>query len=371
MATGPSTPQVSNVYIPNWEASGKLTVGFSRNPKKFFTPALAQFVRTPKLQGFYLKFTNQESGRFVSGQLDADGQDLRSVWPDGTNAPQPIDEESFRWVPFEAKRRAYSYSSGYLAKQMSDFNLLELKRVPKAKKLMTQRDIRVATLLTTTTNWAASTDLDLASDHFGTATAIGGGKLDSGTETQPNIQIAFNSVASKITLDTMGEIESEPERFTVVMNPNDARKIATSPELKAFLKGSPDAEKQITGNLHPNARYGLPASLYGFDIKIVTSVKVTNPKGATLARSFVWPDASVVMLAKPSSLEGVYGEGSFSTLTIFYYTDGAGEDVAGMDIAVEEFDDPENKLWKGRCLEHTKEVLTCPASGFLLTSATG
>lgn len=363
MATGPGTPQANNVYIPNWEASGKLTVGFSRNINKFALPRYSQYVRTPKGNGYYLKFTNQESGRVLS-------QD-KFTWPDGRPAPQPLDDESFTWVAFATQRYSYGYSSGHQALQMADFNLREVKRATKALKAMTARTMRAITTLTTAANWQTTADGDLSVDHTDTATNVAGGKFDAGTSTAPYIMKGLNAIATKIALDTMGAVESDPDRFAVIINPNTAKAWAASAEIKDYLKGSPAAFAQVTGNLHPNARYGLPSHLYGFEIIIEGTVKVTSNKGATLARSFAFPDSKAVILTKPSQLEGVYGEGSFSTLTTFYYTDGAGEGVSGMDLAVEEFDDANNKLWTGRVLEQTAEVLTCPASGYYLTATDG
>lgn len=353
MATGPSTPQATNAFIPNWEASGKYAVGFARNPSKFRLAKYVQYVKSPKVKGYYLKFTNQEAGRVIDNN--------RYLWPYGKPRPVPTDPESFTYKSFDLIRRDYAYGLDLKTIEQADHNVKSVERDSKATKAMTARTMRSISTITTGSNWQTTADPDISSDHTATATTLVGGKLDTGTPNNPLIMNALNAMAILVTLDTMGSIESTPETFMAVFNPNFAKALVATPEYKAYLQGSPDAYNQIKGNLHPNNKYGLPDTLYGYGLVIEDAVKVTNNKGGTLARSFAWPDGTLALMHRPREIDGVYGEGTFSTYTIFH----------DEDMQVEEYTDERNKMWEGHVVEATAEKLTCPASGYLLTSAVG
>ncbi len=113
-------------------------------------------------------------------------------------------------------------------------------------------------------------------------------------------------------------------------------------------------------SLHSNANYGLPDQIYGVEIEIEHTVKVTSERGAAVARSYAWPDESIALVFRQGELDGVYGERSFSTFTMFH----------DLDMEVQERSDTFDDLWQGRVVEETAEVLTCPASGYLITAAT-
>jgi hypothetical protein len=353
MATAVSIPGPTNVFIPNWEASGKLLVGFARNPRTFPINRYIARVKSPKVRGYYLKYTNQAAGRVIDSN--------RYLWPDGMTRPVPKTPESFIYIQFNCVRRDYGYGLGQLTIDMADHNVAEVERKGKAALMMTARSLRVHSVLNTTTNWGTAADPDLSTNHQDTATNMGGGKFDVGTSTAPYLQKGLNKAASIITLDTMGAVANDPTKFYVIMNPDDARLIASSPEIHDYLKGSPSAYAEVTGGLHPNNKYGLPQTLYGYEIVVDDTVKVTSEEGATLGRSYSWTAAQVAMVTREGELEGVYGERSFSTFTVFWQE----------DMTVEEYADARNRLWEGHVAENTAEVLTCPASGFLFTACTG
>lgn len=366
MATGPGFPQASNVFIPNWEASGRLSVGFCRNPAAFSLNQYVQMQKAKKIKGYYLKFTNQEQVRVVDQN--------RYKWPYGKPAPVPGDPESFNFLPYTIQRQAYPYGLDTKTISQADFNVQEVERKSKMTKAMTARTMRSISTITTTSNWQTAADPDLAADHTSTATALVGGKLTTGTSANPVILNASNAMLAQVTLDTNAAIDYDPDVFRWVMNPNTAKALAATPEFKDYLKSSPDAYAQVTGKLYPNKRWGLPGTLYGLDICIEAATKITSERGATLARSFCWPDGTIALLARQGALEGAYGEANFSTFVILYGgedgSDGAGSTQApkGIDLIVEEFTDANNKMWLGRVFEETAEILACPASGYLLTS---
>lgn len=366
MATGPGFPSSTNGHIPNWVDSGRLTVGFSRDPKQFAYNRYISYSQTKFPIGYYLKWNNQAQARVISTD--------RYLWAYGHPRPVPADPEAFRWVQFRTVRRDYAYGHDLDTIETTDFNLMQVDRRGRAQLAATSRAKRIITDLTTTANWTAATDGDLTVDHTGTATALAGGKLDAGTSTAPYFQKAITNMMDICTTDTNGYIQSTPGKWQIIMNPTDARKIAASQELHDYLKGSPFAYPEVSGTLHDNRRYGLPPQLYDVEICVDASVEVTSEVGASsLTRSYVWPSGSVGFVYRPDQLDGVYGEKPFSTYTLFYRAadeNGKSIDATGIDLVVTEFTDQRNRMWEGHVTEETVGYVTCPASGYLITAAT-
>jgi len=130
-------------------------------------------------------------------------------------------------------------------------------------------------------------------------------------------------------------------------------------EIQDHLKGSYDAAKSLTTQLGSVNRFGLPEVLYGYKIVIEKTVKVTSPKGATVAKSYVLGDDTPFMCSRPGGLEGVEGSPSFSTVTAFIYE----------EMSVESKHDRDNRRHLGRAVDNLAMVLTAPTSGFLFTAA--
>jgi hypothetical protein len=355
-ATGPGYPGANNTYIPV-DLSGKLRIGFSRDAKKFHFPKVWQYVESPKGNGYYLKLTSQEAARVVNIQ------DFQ--WPD--DAPDRTSDsgtESFTFVPFLTSRNSYKFRLGDKTSQQADWPIVEQHGKIKAAQCMTARSVRGWTAATTTSNWAQSGDTaNLSADHYSAASSIPGvgGYLDQGTSTSPWLKLALGYIADLVNQDTLGVVDSEPDKYYVIMNPADARKIASSPEIHDYMKSSPAARDEIIKGEHPNGKYGLPSQVYGFNILVENAVRVTNKKGATRASSYVVPNGSIVVASRTGELEGVFGAPSFSTLSMFWYRD---------EMTVETKHEDWDRLTYGRVVEDTYETVTCPASGFYITSAT-
>lgn len=353
MATGPGFPSATNTFIPNWEASGRLAVQYTRNVKDFQLNKWVQLVQSPKVTGYYLKMSAQEAARV------AHGNDYLWSW-DSVRPMHPEGLESFNFLPFSVKRYDYGFNLGTDTVDQADWNVAEQHARIHAAKGMTHRTIRAITALTTTTNWNTTADPDLAADHFGTATALAGGYLDQGTAVAPLLKKALDKIAVKIDLDTLGTVR--PDQLHVIFNPNTARLLAESPEIHEYIKGSPAALDEIKTGTSPNARYGpgLPSSIYGYKVIVENTMKVTSRKGETLVKAYAFPDQTIAVAARPGELEGVVGP-SFSTMTLFWYRD---------EMTLERFEDPKNRLMEYHVTDCTAEILTAPASGYLITSAT-
>lgn len=339
-------PGGANTYVPSHEASNSLVVDFSRNPEKFPIAKYAQIVPVDKQVGYYLEMTVEEAGRV----LDSEGANYN--WPDGAEAPRGNDgTESFDFKPFITQRKAYPYNVGWLASEQAGWDVLAQNGRIYAQKAMTVRTMRTVTVATTTGNYASSHTSAVASIPSVT------GKHDISTTARADIKRSLDYAADVIRRDTLSVVE--PGDLIFVCSPGYARKISVCQEILDFIKGSPAAKEYLSGQLGPNAQYGLPGVLYGYKVVIEDTVRVTSKKGATKATSYVLDDAKPFMCSRPGGLEGVYGSPSFSSLTLF----------AKEEMTVEQKSDPDNRRTKGRVVDDVSPVMTAPVSAFLFTEA--
>lgn len=63
-------PSQTNVYLPSYEASGKLTVDYSRKPSDFRVMSYLQLQKVSKTTGKYLVFKPDQAGRIPSTTLN-------------------------------------------------------------------------------------------------------------------------------------------------------------------------------------------------------------------------------------------------------------------------------------------------------------
>lgn len=376
--TGPGFASATNLYIPNWVNSGRVTIGFSRNPKMFPYNRYISYAAVQKNKGFYLQWTQQAQARILTS-----GGNNAFLWAYGQDRPVPANPEAFNYQSYTLTRYDYAYGSDHDTLSQADFDYQQVLRNTHAQLAATNRANRIITALTTTANWASAAYIggnDMSLDHYSTATAAGGGLFDAGTSTAPYFMKGVDYALDKISLDTNGALTSQPGKMCLVMNPTTARKIAASQEMKDFLKGSPYALPSITGSIFEQKNYGLPPTFQECEVVVDNSVKVTSNVGASsVSRSYIFPDGDVLLMYRPDTLDGVYGEKPFSTLSLFYRAnpgsggsaaanEGRNIDSTGVDLVVTEFEDLRNDRWEGHVTEETTEILTAPQTGWLFTS---
>ena len=80
----------------------------------------------------------------------------------------------------------------------------------------------------------------------------------------------------------------------MTINPKVARELAASPEIHEYIKGSYWAKDEIEKGAHPNGKYGLPSSIYGFSVIVENAVRVTSQKGATRASQYAMPNQTIL-----------------------------------------------------------------------------
>jgi hypothetical protein len=314
MATVPVFPGAAAVFVKTFDASGRLTADYSRNVRDFAINKYCQIQPVTKIAGYWRQSTVEEEGRVLNSDLSD------RMWADGAPRPDFYGEaESSQFNQYLCKRYAWGVTLGDLTIDQADWTISEEYSVKKAQQAMTGRTQLGVTALTTVANWTtnASThtiDVTTINDSSGTNT----GKWSASTTTRQDVKRSLNYGANIILLDTLSAINVND--LILTMSPNCARGLAQTQEIVDHIKGSPDALAQVRGELPgENAIFGLPEKLYGFPIVVEKTAKVTSRKGATRSASYVFPDSTPAMVARPGSLIGLFGAPSFATIAFFMF----------------------------------------------------
>lgn len=380
----PASFTAHQTFVPNFDASGKLVVAFSRNIKDFPINKWITLTPVKQLAGYYLRIVPENAARIVNAKVED------SIWPDGQPAPiGQFNTEVLDWKQFVCFRYVSPYAIGKLAVDSADFDVMTLHQRQAAQQRMTGRAQLVFKKLVPGSqaeaqsmwlnHWAYgpnTANLSLALKE-GNGTPAGGtnpGNAYNGDAFQPNFKKILQTIAVKINQDTFGVVSTK--NLCVVVNPNTAVRLSQSAEVHAYLKESPYALAQIRGDeKNQNAIWGLPERLYGFEIVVDDTVMVgdnplvqTDPNKSPFeymqTKSYVLPDNALLVVAKPNSLVSPIGP-NFSTATIFAYE----------EMVVEEKYDEDNRLYRGRVIDTIGVELTAPVSGYFVkdisyTSAT-
>lgn len=338
-----------NTYVPSTEATNNMVVDFSRNPSKFAVNKYTKLMPVTKGVGLYTSMTIEERGRITQTNL------AKHMWADGDDAPDFRGEtESFEFLPYQTKRVAFGFRMGQKAAKQAAWDILAQHAGIKAQQAMTGRTQLAVTVATTAGNYPAANTSAVSSISGVT------GKWDVSTTARLDIKRSIDHALDIIRLATLDAVSMDD--FKLVMSPGCARKIAVSQEIADFIKGSPDALPYIKGKLGPNAQYGLPERLYGVELVIEATAKVTSKKGATRVASYVLSDTTPFIVARVGSLEAGTDTNKgprFDTITGFFLE----------DMTVESKSDTDNRVEKGRVVDDYVYKMTAGISGFLFTAA--
>ncbi len=352
-----------NAFIP--AATGQI-IGYIRDPEKYLVNKYAQMIRSDKPVFVYYKLHRDDMGQRVPSTAD-------DVWSDGAKRPES-NNEGFRFDTVEGQtiRRQYDFVIGWQALQNADIKLLLVNTLSARNKMMTAFTRRVTSMLETAANWGDNTSTAAAlinqPGHWDTA---------SDDPTDVNylaIKRCLDEALYKIKLATNGAVDGNDEAPKLLINPKLALKMSQAPEIRNYIRESPDALAQILGRKKgQNAKWGLPEQLYGFDILVEDSSYVserpqadggfaTSPSAlvseSTATRKFVKSSTSAVILQRVGGIDGVAGTPSFSTVQVYYHD---------VETAVEVVDEPWDKRTKGSVVAERDEILAAPESGWLLT----
>jgi len=340
-------PGPSNVFVRSHEASGKMVVDFARNVKDFPVNGYAQIIPVQKVAGYYLEMTVEEAGRILNANLD------NFVWYDGEPAPEGNEgTESFEWKPFSCTRRAFPFKLGNLTVENATWDIIAQHSSIKARQAMTARTQLAVNQMVTTGNYDASHVMDV------TAVSGNSGTWALSTTARQDIKRSLITAAEKIADDTLDVVRTEDLRL--VISGSLAGKIALCQEIVDYIKASPAALAMIKGEIQGgrNTRYGLPNELYGIELFVESTRKVTSRKGATRAVSSVFPTDKACLCSRVGELEGVAGAPSFSTVVVFAYE----------EMTVQTKNDVDNRRTLGRVVENIAAKVVAPASGVLFTN---
>jgi hypothetical protein len=347
----PVFPGGQNTWVPSHDISNKLVIDYSRNPKKFALNQYVQIQPVEKIKGLYLSMTVEERGRVMStnaAEYDFD---------DGADAPSGTDgTESFNFLDFTAKRKAYAFRIGDMAAEQASWDIIAQHADIQAQKAMTVRTQIAYNTLTTSGNYSSG---HVSAVNGGTITGTSGNWAQS-TTARSDIKRSLEAGFEKMLDDTLAVIE--PEDCYLVMGSATAAQISQSQEIIDAVKQSRDAWPMLQAAL-PNgtALYNIPSKLYGFNVVIDKTRKTTSLKGAaTATRSQIFAQSNAFLVARPGGLNGVAGAPSFSFLQQFTYKK--------YDMLVQTKYDDDNLRTNGRVIDCFTTVAVAPGAAFWFQS---
>jgi len=352
-ATGFNYPGPFNTFIPNHEATGKLVINYSRNPRDFPLNQYVTLQPVKQVAGYYMHVAAENAARVLSTRAED------QVWPEGQTAPQGNwNTEAINWRQYSCIRYATPWQVGKMTVDNASWDVLDVIRAQAAQQRMTARAQVVLQRLLDTSLWGANT---------ATAESLAGGGTGGvhlGTAADPRFKRILLNVARQINRATLGTVNTKD--LVMVMSPTVASALATSEEIHAYLQQSPFALAQIRGDVpNQNGTWGLPEVLYGVrliieDTVIVTDTKQVNRQATT--RYALDPatgnDHKVLVLARPGGLVSYSGP-NFSTVHLFMYE----------EMVVEEKYDEDNRVYRGRIVDNFAVEVVSPISGYLITDA--
>lgn len=337
-----------NTYIPTLEHSGNLQVAFSRNTNDFPVNKIARITPVTKMRGQYLYFDPLSIARIPGGVTN------NLTWAPGTLAPTNFHNNlGFKNEEFTCIRYAPNTTLDNLGiEQAEGWDVVKSHTEMLAQQAMSNRALKVATVLTTSGNYAST-------HTVASGTASGGGaSLLTGTASNPILKKALDAGAQIIQVDTMGRIRYKD--LTIVMNPVTAVALSQSAEIHNYLAQSPDALAQIRG-LVPgqNKIYGLPDQLYGFRLIVEDTVyNDDNRLASGAAGAYVFPNYKIVLCVREQDLESAEGAASYSAVHLFIKD----------DMLVESDVNQWNKLTFLRVVDTFDAKFVAPVSAYLINA---
>jgi hypothetical protein len=337
-----SFPGGQTTYVPT--LSNDLAVIFARS--EFPINRYIGRRKVDKMVGYWRQMKNDNQVRAVRPE--------DFYWPIGNDAPKlTTGNDAFTFQPYACKRYGYVSELGYEDVEQGAWDVLAETSMYRQSQGMTARSVRVATALTTSTNYPTA-------NYAATSGAISGsGAWKSGTSSAPYIKVAVQYMQNLICQGTNGVVT--PDDLILVMNPTTATtQVAQSQEFIDFLKQSPDSLSIFDGK-NFNMRWGLPPSIYGVQLVVDDTVKTTsavNPASSTYTPAYTLPDNAVVMLTKQNAIKSAVGN-AFSTFQILEYT-------PGFEVFV--YNDVKNRRYDVQVVENAAEVVFAGVSGFYIAS---
>lgn len=334
-----------NGFIP--QATGQV-INYIRQPNEFPLNDYVQLVESPSTTGIYYEVDHDQPVR-----LAPDGKAM--AWADGAERPQPMLNLGFRAIQFFTERYDLGFALGNQALRLNTWKAFEQEMQATASIMMTWRTNQVINALQTVTNWATT--------NYGDANTVNGGAgfLDQASDdpSSPNynaIRKAITQMLVTIRLQTNGKVRARD--LVLVMNPDQARKLANTAEIANYLKFGPFAKDQLSATVEE----GLPNPLYGLkvvieDSPILTDLQTAGQTGYSTSRGFIKDSSSLIVCSRPGGLDGAYGARSFSTVQLFWFEN---------QMSVWSYSDPRNLREEGHVVDQYTVVTPASVAGYLL-----
>lgn len=335
-----------STHVPLLELSGNLMIEFGRNLDKFPSNRYSRVTPVKNDFGTYLRFNPQDLAR--SSNIPNDG-----LWAPGTARPVYTDQTlGYEPKTFKTKRYNYGKPLDKRGVDLANWPLMKMETEALAQLAITVRSYNVANTIFTTANYDAS--------HVVTATtANGAGFTQDGTTSDPRIKKTLDYCARKIQQDTLGRVKWG--NLSVLINHNTALRWSATREIREYLMQHADAWKMVTGakDKSYNAAYGLPDTLYGYNLIIEdTFYNTHNPGAATVTPSIIVPDNQLAVLLADGEQEQLEGGKSYNTCHVFAYE----------EFTVETFDDPKSRVVELNVAMDYDVQIVAPATGMIVTN---
>lgn len=337
-------------------------VSHIRKPESFRLNKYIQYVESKRTIGVYAKIN-----RNVGVSLDNLN---KQFWRDGAEHPSTSSNKiNFTTEDFVTKRYSEGWEVGFQAdEQFEVFNLKPANIRMCTSLIMTQLTKRIADVLTTAGNWDGNVEA---------ANVLNGGRGFWHDASSEESSASYNAIYE--TIMAAAEVIHKGTNGTVgmndlmlVFNPNTARRMASSGEIRGYIKGTPDSKAWMEDPGNMNRLWGLPPRYASLPLVVEDAVYVTDrPKtsGAeSTSRNYVFPDNVAVLMSRIGGLDGDLGTQNYSTCQVFWYgkpVQKAGGEVQGQMVVSAE-SDTWNQMLKGRCTIQTAEELAAPASGYMI-----
>lgn len=348
-------PGPLNSYIPDHESTGGLIVDFCRNPNSFPLNRYIKNFPCPKMAVRYARFginpgLPELGGRVVDTGLADD------EWADGADAPDGAAfEEHFQYVDVVTHRKAVAWRLGYLTAEQASWDLKDQKARLAAMQMMTRITQSVVTMLTTSANYPTG--------HTSAVSAISGntGTWDASTSARQDIRRSIHTAVNAIRLDTLGVVRMKD--LVLVMSPSCASKVARSQEIVDYLKQQAGSINIIRGEGYEFVDdFELPSRLYGIEVQVEDTVRISSAIGATRSAAYVLGDDKPFIVSRPGALMGTDAKApNFSTASVFVYDQN--------EMLNEVYDNTKDKRFEGRVIHNYVPEMTAPAAAYLFTSA--
>ena len=338
-------PGSNNTYVPSFDTTGNLIVGFSRNPKDFKVNQYMTLTPVKQSIGYYARINPITNTRVQT----VDGS--ATSWADGADAPEgPVANQEHDFFQYSTSRYIDEARLGYLAVEQAAFDIKKFHTDGLGVRCMTRRTQMALTALLDTTQYPTS--------HVSTATTLAGGFWSTGTVINPVIQKALAAVGRQVSLDTASTVKYS--HLTLLINPLIADAMARSAEMRDFIAKSPFVMDQITGNKKgQNAEYGLPDQIYGMKLIVEDAVvTTTNRANGAPDTGYVLGSNQALVINRPGDLVKDFSGRSFSTLHCFVKE----------EMNSEYFDDVPNRVHKMRVVDNYAMQVVSPLTGFIINN---